>query len=296
MFGVIRRRAAGPTSNRLTGLIATIVHVIVGAARSAPAALCAPLGSCPHHRALKPIAPASRPTLDPERERGHARRHAPPSHLHDRDARPYEPARGGGLAPARRAGADRRPLARAHAPGRVCRRGGRGALTLGALLYRLTFEGWSHSFDTAIYVRLLWGVAHGEWMNPRDLHVFTIHGNFVFFALAPLAWVFGATWTLLGAQALAFGATIGVTARVGSCGDGAARRYAHGGGAPLAGGVRPHRRHTLLTNPFLFDLRPDGSGFRSSRSVSCGRSASETSTARRSRGCSPRSSCARSTS
>ena len=136
------------------------------------------------------------------------------------------------------------------------------ALTLGALLYRLTFEGWSHSFDTAIYVRSLWGVAHGEWMNPvRDLHVFTIHGNFVFFALAPLAWLFGATWTLLGAQALAFGATIGVTAcawaRVGM-----ERRNdtLTAGALPWLAAFVLIAGTPLLTNPFLFDLRPDGLG------------------------------------
>lgn len=132
----------------------------------------------------------------------------------------------------------------------------------GALLHRLAFQGWAHSFDTAIYVRSLWGVAHGEWMNPvRDLHAFTIHGNFVFFAMVPLVWLFGATWTLLAAQSVALGATIGVTARAWvRVARSSASDAVQAGALPWIAALVLLLGTPLLSNPFLFDLRPDALG------------------------------------
>jgi hypothetical protein len=51
---------------------------------------------------------------------------------------------------------------------------------LWALLRSLLVQGWAHSFDAAIYVRSLWGVAAGDLWNPVvELHVVSIHFNLV---------------------------------------------------------------------------------------------------------------------
>jgi uncharacterized membrane protein len=131
-----------------------------------------------------------------------------------------------------------------------------GAFGLGLLLHRLVFAGWAHSFDSAIYVRSLWGVAHGAWWNPVvDLHVLSIHCNLVLFALAPLVGLVSAAGVLVGAQAAAWGATLGLAARAAST-DAAA----HGRRTGLLAGLAAAAlvaASPLVTNAFLFDVRPD---------------------------------------
>ena len=134
---------------------------------------------------------------------------------------------------------------------------------LGLLLHALVYGGWAHSFDTAIYVRSAWGAAHGElWNSVRDLHVLSVHFNLVLFLLAPSVLAFGATFTLLAAQALAFGATIGLAAH----GFGAAvhrvvpTTLAQQAGAAVLAMLLVGFGTPLVSNPFLFDLRPDAIG------------------------------------
>lgn len=129
----------------------------------------------------------------------------------------------------------------------------------GVLLHHLVFRGWAHSYDSAIYVRSLWGVANGDLTNPWvDLHVLSIHANFVLFLLAPLTVVLHPATVLLGAQSLAIGVTVGMVAaevlaiaragRMDRCSTIAACAVVVCGvtvGAPL------------VVNPFVFDIRPD---------------------------------------
>lgn len=137
------------------------------------------------------------------------------------------------------------------------------ALLLGTLLWVLAFEGWAHSFDTAIYVRSAWGAAHGDLWNPvRDLHVLSVHFNLVLFVLAPFVHALGATAALLLAQSVSFGVTVGAGAR------GFALATLRSGteslsqltAAVIAGAVLLIFSTPLLSNPFLFDLRPDAIG------------------------------------
>lgn len=127
-----------------------------------------------------------------------------------------------------------------------------------ALLRQLVFHGWSHSFDSAIYVRSLWGVAHGAWDNPLvDLHVMAVHFNLVLLPLAPLARVVHPAWVLIAAQSVAFGATVWLVSRalrqVATRFD--ADRTAQVGAAWL--GIALVLATPVVTNPFLFDIRPD---------------------------------------
>ena len=127
------------------------------------------------------------------------------------------------------------------------------------LLYQLVFNGWAHSYDSAIYVRSLWGVANGNLTNPWvDLHVLSIHANFVLFLLAPFTVAFHPAAVLIGAQALALGVTVGLVAQEVRESAIAARMDRHSVLASVVffvcavtvGGP-------MIVNPFLFDIRPD---------------------------------------
>ena len=131
-----------------------------------------------------------------------------------------------------------------------------GLLMLTRLL-RMQTDGLAASFDTAIYVRNLWGIAHGAWQNPLvNDHLFGVHGNWVLFLLAPLVRLADPALLLALAQSVAFGATAGLL---------------HGGFVSSLG-LRASRAKRLTAatvlsvallagpvaiNPFLFDLRPD---------------------------------------
>lgn len=132
-----------------------------------------------------------------------------------------------------------------------------GTAAMGALLQQLVFSGWAHSFDSAIYVRSLWGVAHGALFNPMvGLNALSVHSNFVLFVLAPLARVFHPGAVLVATQAVAWGITLALVAaeshRVASRSVGATAALGVGGALALAAALTP-----MVTNPFLFDVRPD---------------------------------------
>lgn len=132
-------------------------------------------------------------------------------------------------------------------------------LSFALMLGHLVFNGWAHSFDTAIYVRSLWGVAHADWMNSMvGLHSLSVHGNWVLFLLAPFAWVVHPAVVLIVAQAAALVAStalvslawLRVAERAGfdrwsQVGAVAFAAFAFVVGSPM------------VSNPFLFDVRPD---------------------------------------
>lgn len=132
-------------------------------------------------------------------------------------------------------------------------------LTFVGLLWHLMWRGWAHSYDAAIYVRSLWGVAHGELFNPVvGLHTFSIHGNFVLLLLAPLARLFHPLTVLVVAQSAAIATTTAIIA------DEVRRHVATAGtdrpvrsAAVLYTGVAIVLGAPLIANPFLFDVRPD---------------------------------------
>ena len=131
------------------------------------------------------------------------------------------------------------------------------ALLLLARLLRLSNEGLSASFDSAIYIRNLWGIAAGDWHNPLvNDHLFGVHGNWVLFLLAPLVrWVEPALLLTL-AQSLALGATAGLLhfGFLEALGQRASRGRRLAASTLLCAGLMVG---PVAINPFLFDLRPD---------------------------------------
>ena len=88
-----------------------------------------------------------------------------------------------------------------------------GALVALAL-FQIHYAGQPQSYDTLLYSRGLWGVAHGNWHNPIfDLETFAIHGSFVFFLLAPLAHIMSSANVLIAAQAVSLAGVVFVTVR-----------------------------------------------------------------------------------
>jgi uncharacterized membrane protein len=130
-------------------------------------------------------------------------------------------------------------------------------LLLLARLLRLSSEGLSASFDSAIYIRNLWGIAQGDWHNPLvNDHLFGVHGNWVLFLLAPLVrWVDPALLLTL-AQGLALGATAGLLhfGLLEALGHRASRSRRLAAATLLSAGLMVG---PVAINPFLFDLRPD---------------------------------------
>ena len=130
---------------------------------------------------------------------------------------------------------------------------------LAVLLHQLVFRGWAHSYDSAIYVRSLWGIAQRNLTNPWvDLHILSIHANFVLFLLAPFTTVLHPAAVLIGAQSIALGATIGMVAAEVRESALAARMDRHSVLAALAFfGCAVTIGAPMVINPFLFDIRPD---------------------------------------
>ena len=131
------------------------------------------------------------------------------------------------------------------------------ALLLLARLLRLSSEGLSASFDSAIYIRNLWGIAQGDWVNPLvNNHVFCVHGNWVLLLLAPLLRFCDPGLLLTLAQGLALGATAGVLHHgfLEALGERASRSRRLAVATLLSAGLLAG---PVAINPFLFDLRPD---------------------------------------
>lgn len=128
-------------------------------------------------------------------------------------------------------------------------------VALALLLARLFTVGMAQSYDTTLYGRSLWGIAHGSGHNPvYGTHWLGIHANWVLVLLAPLTWVFSSATVLVAAQSIAFGTAASLIV--------AAARDAEGGTSRL-GSVAVTCwslalvASPLLVNPFLFDARPD---------------------------------------
>ncbi|MBI3072829.1 MAG: DUF2079 domain-containing protein [Deltaproteobacteria bacterium] len=137
--------------------------------------------------------------------------------------------------------------------------GGVVALLAAALLYRGIFDAFAQGPDALLYARSLWGVAHGDFVNPvADAHVFAIHANLVLFALAPFVWLMPAALVLILAQAAALGVTLGLVARAfhdATIEAGSSAKWAKGAG--LWGGALAVVLSPIVLNPFVFDPRPE---------------------------------------
>jgi len=131
------------------------------------------------------------------------------------------------------------------------------AFLLWALLRRSLFEGQAQSYDAPLYVRSLWGIAHGDFNNALiDYPSLAIHSQLALLVLAPFARVWHAADVLIAAQALAFGATLLVWLRALL----RARRNASTASAALLvlwASVLFTYGMPLLANPFVFDVRPE---------------------------------------
>ena len=130
-------------------------------------------------------------------------------------------------------------------------------LLLLARLLRLSGEGLSASFDSAIYIRNLWGISQGDWVNPLvNNHVFCVHGNWVLLLLAPLVRFCDPELLLTLAQGLALGATAGLLhfGFLEALGERASRGRRLVVATLLSAGLLAG---PVAMNPFLFDLRPD---------------------------------------
>lgn len=129
------------------------------------------------------------------------------------------------------------------------------AVALGLLLWRLFDVGMSQTYDTMLYGRSLWGVAHGDGFNPvYGMHWLGIHANIVLLALAPFAWLVPTSLVLVVAQSLAFGVAVALLVRAAA--DAAGADPATKALAALWGLVAV-AFSPLFVNPFLFDARPD---------------------------------------
>ncbi|MBI3071941.1 MAG: DUF2079 domain-containing protein [Deltaproteobacteria bacterium] len=130
---------------------------------------------------------------------------------------------------------------------------------LGLLLLRGLFAGQAQSHDPTIYARALWGFAHGDFQNSVfDLNSFSIHGNFLMLALAPLAWVLSSAAALIIAQSFVFywvaRLTLGALIRTtDAAAVGRSRAFAAAFGCWLVVLVGS----PIVSNPFLYDVRPD---------------------------------------
>lgn len=139
-----------------------------------------------------------------------------------------------------------------------------GALTVGLvaagiaalMLLTMTFVTQTQSYDTMLYARSLWGVAHGDLQNTvYGTHVFGVHAQLGLLVLAPLALLWHPATVLVLAQCAAFAATLamGGTAIARAV---PTRTVASALGAGLAGALLL-AMSPLLANPFFFDARPD---------------------------------------
>lgn len=100
-----------------------------------------------------------------------------------------------------------------------------------ALLHRLLYLGYAQTFDTLLYARALWGVAHLDLHNPAaGVHAFSVHAHWGLVVLAPLARVADAATVLLLAQGVSAGLT---AALVGLAAGAVAARAGLGRGSAL---------------------------------------------------------------
>jgi hypothetical protein len=127
------------------------------------------------------------------------------------------------------------------------------------LASRSVHTGYAQSFDSMLYARSLWGLAHGAASNPvaDGVHALAIHSHAGLLFLIPFAWAWPAVDVLTVAQGVAFAAAIGVTVA-------AVVRELEGRFAPwiaaagaLVMALLCSLGAPLVLNPFLFDLRPD---------------------------------------
>jgi hypothetical protein len=132
-------------------------------------------------------------------------------------------------------------------------------IALGLLLWHKLFRGQAQSYDTMIYARSLWGVAHGVLYNPvLDRHAFAVHANVLAVPLALLARALPAALALVLAQATAFAATVWLVALAfQQAARDAGRSAAAVNGAGVLGALVCVAGTPLVLNPFLFDARPD---------------------------------------
>lgn len=115
--------------------------------------------------------------------------------------------------------------------------------------------GEMRGFDTLIYGRGIWGVAHGDfWNTVRNTHVFAVHANWVNFVLAPFTYVAKAADVLAAWQAVALFVTTYLVTRASQLEHSRlSRRMLFG----LMGFVCGVLATAFVINPFLFDPRPD---------------------------------------
>lgn len=124
---------------------------------------------------------------------------------------------------------------------------------LWALLRRGLFEGQAQSYDAPLYVRSLWGIAHGDYNNSLiDYPSLAIHTQSALLVLAPFARVWHAADVLIAAQAFAFAGTLFVwlsallrarRVRAALVASWACVLFVYG--------------MPLVANPFVFDVRPE---------------------------------------
>jgi uncharacterized membrane protein len=123
----------------------------------------------------------------------------------------------------------------------------------GALLWHLLYRGLAHSFDPMIYARAIWGIGRGDFFNSiMSMPSFAVHGQWHQLLLAPLTWFLNPALVLIITQSVAAGATVWLAARAfaDAAGDASRTRSAIAGALLVLASP-------LITNPFLFDVRPE---------------------------------------
>jgi uncharacterized membrane protein len=127
---------------------------------------------------------------------------------------------------------------------------------LWALLRRGLFEGQAQSYDAPLYVRSLWGIAHGDYNNSLlDYPSLAIHTQSALLVLAPLARVWHAADVLIAAQVFTFAGTLFVWLSAllrASQAKSVVRLMLASWACLLFTYGMP-----LVANPFVFDVRPE---------------------------------------
>ncbi len=127
-----------------------------------------------------------------------------------------------------------------------------------AMMAQLLLNGWAHSFDSAIYIRNLWGLSHGDSLNPIvGYEALSVHFNLV---MVPLAWLSRVipAWVVMSLTvALSFGATYLLSAwhAVQEAARAGADRSALAGLSILW--TIFLLSSPMVSNPFIFDVRPE---------------------------------------
>src|SRR5262249_8403901 len=137
--------------------------------------------------------------------------------------------------------------------------------------YRSLYIGQAQSFDTLLYARSLWGLAHGDPINPVvGVHALSVHAHFGNLLLIPFARCFPSAAVLIAAQTSCLFAMVFLTARRGgalcsestllassSSSSSTRSRLAFGALGAVVVGLLVTAGSPLVLNPFLFDVRPD---------------------------------------